>query len=91
MNYIRAFLSVSLLLLLVLTACSGERQEETANEGDSGGEEEKVVHLSAPGVIPVLNPTMADNDFSFNVPPEQIVDANNQNYELILTGWGGDY
>ncbi|SFE37547.1 peptide/nickel transport system substrate-binding protein/oligopeptide transport system substrate-binding protein [Lentibacillus persicus] len=27
-----------------------------------------------------------------NVPPEQSVDANvNQNYELILTGWSGDY
>src|SRR5699024_9845968 len=27
-----------------------------------------------------------------NVPPEQHVDANvNQNFELILTGWGGDY
>src|SRR5699024_488890 len=27
-----------------------------------------------------------------NVPPEQSVDANvNQKYELILTGWGGDY
>src|SRR5699024_4429302 len=67
MNYIRNLLPVLLLFLLVLTACSGEGQEETASEGETGEKEEKVVQLSAPGEIPGLNPTMADNDFSFNV------------------------
>ncbi|MGP4105974.1 peptide ABC transporter substrate-binding protein [Virgibacillus sp. L01] len=67
MNYIRTISFVSLLLLLVLTACSGETQDETASEEDTGEEEEKVLHLSAPGQIPGLNPTMADNDFSFRI------------------------
>src|SRR5699024_8406186 len=42
-------------------------QEETASEGNTGEEEEKVLRLSASGEIPGLNPTMADNDMSFNV------------------------
>lgn len=67
MPYIRNFLFILLLFLLVLTACSGEGQEETASEADTGETEEKVVQLSASGEIPGLNPTMADNNMSFNV------------------------
>lgn len=67
MNYIRIFLSASLLLLLVLTACSGEEEDKTTDKEDTNDETEKVLKLSAPGEIPGLNPTMADNDFSFNV------------------------
>ncbi|TFJ93196.1 peptide ABC transporter substrate-binding protein [Lentibacillus salicampi] len=67
MNFIRKLLPLLLLSLLLLAACNGEDQENTASEGDSGGEEENVLQLSASGEIPGLNPTMADNDFSFNV------------------------
>ncbi len=65
MGYIRKFLPVVAFVLL-LAACSNNESSET-NDGDEGGEEEKVLQLSAPGEIPGLDPTMADNDFSFNM------------------------
>lgn len=65
MTVIRKFLPVLLLFLFVVSACSGEKQEEKTSAGDAEKTDEKVLHLSASGAIPGLNPTMADNSTSF--------------------------
>lgn len=50
----------------MLTACGVEDQSGKASEM-ADEQEEKIVNISAPGEIPSLDPTLADNDFSFNV------------------------
>ncbi|WP_053217335.1 peptide ABC transporter substrate-binding protein [Virgibacillus senegalensis] len=65
MGYIRKFLPI-IALALLLAACSNSESSGT-NDGNTDGEEEKVLRLSVPGEIPGLDPTMADNDFSFNM------------------------
>src|SRR5699024_3595921 len=66
MKYIRSFLLILVLFTLVLGAC-GESGQNASSSKEIEEQEEKVVHLSAPGEIPSLDPTLADNDFSFNV------------------------
>ncbi|MFD1851531.1 peptide ABC transporter substrate-binding protein [Oceanobacillus bengalensis] len=69
MKYLRIFIPV-LLVLIFLAAC-GDKENQSTNKSDetvdNGESEEKIVRLSAAGEIPGLNPTLADNDFSFNV------------------------
>lgn len=66
MKYIRSFLLILVLFTLVLGAC-GKSGHPPSSSKEIEEQEEKVVHLSAPGEIPSLDPTLADNDFSFNV------------------------
>ncbi|MBU5467190.1 peptide ABC transporter substrate-binding protein [Virgibacillus sp. MSJ-26] len=66
MKYIRSFLLILIVFTLVLGAC-GKSEEQDISSEETDEQEEKVVHLSAPGEIPSLDPTLADNDFSFNV------------------------
>ena len=66
MKYIRSSLLILILFTLVLGAC-GKNEEQDISSEETDEQEEKVVHLSAPGEIPSLDPTLADNDFSFNV------------------------
>lgn len=66
MKYIRSFLLILIVFTLVLGAC-GKSEEQDISSEEADEQEEKVVHLSAPGEIPSLDPTLADNDFSFNV------------------------
>lgn len=49
-----------------MVACSSEENKEVSSGGDSENHK-KVVNLTAPGAIPGLSPTLADNDFSFTV------------------------
>ncbi|RDW22199.1 peptide ABC transporter substrate-binding protein [Oceanobacillus arenosus] len=71
MKYIKKFIPILFILSLVLAACStaNESKESTtdSNKNPDATTEEKVVRLSAAGEIPGLDPTLADNDFSFNV------------------------
>ncbi|WP_404456369.1 peptide ABC transporter substrate-binding protein [Virgibacillus necropolis] len=55
-----------IVTLIILGACSNQEKEESSNTTDSQNEK-KVVNISAPGVIPSLSPTVADNDFSFTI------------------------
>ncbi|WP_425440951.1 peptide ABC transporter substrate-binding protein [Sediminibacillus albus] len=55
-----------ILLALLLAACSNSENSGSTENGNSENKE-KVIQLSAPGEIPGLNPTMADNDFSFDM------------------------
>ncbi|ASN07360.1 peptide ABC transporter substrate-binding protein [Virgibacillus necropolis] len=57
---------VLLILSLFLAACSSNETSESSDSGDSQSNK-KEVYLSAPGVIPSLSPTIADNDFSFEI------------------------
>ncbi|ASK63267.1 peptide ABC transporter substrate-binding protein [Virgibacillus phasianinus] len=66
LNYINKFIPILLVLLLILAACSSGDNEQKNNNADSQ-ENKKVVNISAPGVIPSLSPTIADNDFSFTI------------------------
>ncbi|SDK37403.1 peptide/nickel transport system substrate-binding protein [Sediminibacillus albus] len=61
----RVFLPM-ILLALLLAACSNSENSGSTENGNSENKE-KVIQLSAPGEIPGLNPTMADNDFSFDM------------------------
>ncbi|RDW20603.1 peptide ABC transporter substrate-binding protein [Oceanobacillus chungangensis] len=71
MKYIKKFIAVLIILSFVLAACSftDESKESTSesNTDSKATTKEKVVRLSAAGEIPGLDPTLADNDFSFNV------------------------
>lgn len=51
----------------MLSACGVEDQSGKESEMKADEQEEKIVNISAPGEIPSLDPTLADNDFSFNV------------------------
>lgn len=66
LNYIKKFLPIILLLSFVLAACNSEG-EEKSDESAESDTDKKVVNLSAPGAIPSLSPTIADNDFSFKI------------------------
>ncbi|RKQ31506.1 peptide ABC transporter substrate-binding protein [Oceanobacillus halophilus] len=67
----RRFIYVLLFVILssfILTACSGNQDIDSEGTAETPEEEtEKVLKLSAPGEIPQISPTMADNDFSFDV------------------------
>lgn len=69
-NFYKVFI-ISVLSLFVLSACGGEQDENLTSAENSNtssdSTEEKVLHLNAAGAIPGLNPTMADNELSFNV------------------------
>lgn len=66
MKYISKYLAILIISSLLLAACSNNENKESSNKNDSQSDK-KVVHLNAPGAIPSLSPTVADNDFSFTV------------------------
>lgn len=66
MTVVKRYIPTILLFIVLLSACSGSDQEQTAAKGDTS-EKEKVLKLSAPGEIPGIDPILADNDFSFNI------------------------
>ncbi|MFZ3577105.1 peptide ABC transporter substrate-binding protein [Virgibacillus sp. DJP39] len=57
-----------MILSLALAACSNQdASNESSSTTNDSKNEEKVVYLSAPGVIPGLDPILADNGFSFSI------------------------
>src|SRR5699024_2673204 len=66
MTVVKRYIPTILLFIVLLSACSGSDQEQTAAKGDTSVKE-KVLKLSAPGEIPGIDPILADNDFSFNI------------------------
>lgn len=60
-------MALLLILTLFLTACSSSNENKGASDVDDSDANKKVIRLAAPGAIPSLNPTLADNDFSFTI------------------------
>lgn len=59
-------MAILLILSLFLAACSSNEKEKSSNTGNPESDK-KIINLSAPGAIPSLSPTIADNDFSFTI------------------------
>eukprot|EP00130_Batrachochytrium_dendrobatidis_P008572 XP_006683447.1 hypothetical protein BATDEDRAFT_93209 [Batrachochytrium dendrobatidis JAM81] len=71
MTYIKKFIPILFILSLVLAACNfTDENEESITDSNTDSKattEEKVVRLSAAGEISGLDPTLAHDQFSFNV------------------------